>query len=109
MSTSHTHAVWLAGRPRYVITLFSVMRVLEVFSYSHTQLLHVHCRKEENVNARCRQKWFQRKNHYTRVNLLTELRCYPKYWTDYLRMDEPTYLELLSMVTPFVKKKKIPV
>ncbi|KAJ8888816.1 hypothetical protein PR048_008310 [Dryococelus australis] len=46
------------------------------------------------------KQWFQRKN-----NLLTELRCYPKDWTNYLRMDEPTYLELLSMVTPFVKKQ----
>ncbi|KAJ8876982.1 hypothetical protein PR048_021434 [Dryococelus australis] len=43
------------------------------------------------------KQWFQRKNRFTHVNLLTELRCYPKDWTKYLRMDEPTYLELLSM------------
>ncbi|KAJ8893277.1 hypothetical protein PR048_005868 [Dryococelus australis] len=52
------------------------------------------------------KQWFLRRNHYTHVNLLTELRCYPKDWTNYLRMDEPTYLELLCMVTPFAKNTR---
>ncbi|KAJ8874657.1 hypothetical protein PR048_025523 [Dryococelus australis] len=33
-----------------------------------------------------------------------ELWCYPGDWTNYLRMDEPTHLELLSSVTPVVTK-----
>jgi len=41
---------------------------------------------------------------YSHVNLINELRICPKDWQNYLRMDEDTYMKLLSLVTPFMKK-----
>ncbi|KAJ8963117.1 hypothetical protein NQ318_018582 [Aromia moschata] len=37
--------------------------------------------------------------------LKTELRLQPDDWRNYLRMDEETYIELLNLVTPFIKRK----
>lgn len=60
-------------------------------------------RKKKKRGLWCKQ-WLNR-NKYNDVNLLEELRLYPKDWKNYLRMDEPTYLELLSLVTPYITKK----
>jgi hypothetical protein len=35
-----------------------------------------------------------------------ELKCFPKGCSNYLRMDESTYLEVLSIVTPYIKKTR---
>jgi len=37
--------------------------------------------------------------------LLNELKVDPGDWHNYLRMDEQTYLELLSMVSPLIEKQ----
>ena len=42
---------------------------------------------------------------YSHINLLNELKIYPRDWHNYLRMNEETYLNLLSLVTPWIKKK----
>ena len=38
------------------------------------------------------------------VNLLKDLRFHPKDWHHFLRMNESTYLTLLSMVSPLIQK-----
>lgn len=50
------------------------------------------------------KEWLARKR-FNHVNLLSELRAYPKDWKNYLRMDEPTYLDLLNLVTPSISKQ----
>lgn len=65
------------------------------------------CLKKKNRKPRsvwCK-KWLLRRNKYSHVNLLNELKFAPKDWHNYLRMDEETYLNLLALVTPFIKKK----
>lgn len=42
---------------------------------------------------------------FSHVNLLAELKLEPGDWFNYLRMDEETYLELLTLVTPLIQKK----
>ncbi|KAJ8867585.1 hypothetical protein PR048_031387 [Dryococelus australis] len=54
--------------------------------------MHVHCRKEEDVNARHGQNNGSKERIV--IHTSTCLRSYPGYWTNYL------------MITPFVKKKK---
>jgi len=49
--------------------------------------------------------WLSKRVKYSHVNLLTELRICPKDWQNYLRMDEDTYVKLLTLVTPLIKKK----
>ncbi|VVC38853.1 Hypothetical protein CINCED_3A003670 [Cinara cedri] len=48
--------------------------------------------------------WLSKRAKYLHVNLLTELRICPKDWQNYLRIDEDTYLKLLALITPFIKK-----
>jgi hypothetical protein len=49
--------------------------------------------------------WLLKRDTYSHVNLLNELKFEPEDFKNYLRMDEKTYLELLSMVTPMIKKE----
>ncbi|KAM3966299.1 LOW QUALITY PROTEIN: uncharacterized protein ACR2FA_012601 [Aphomia sociella] len=51
------------------------------------------------------KKWLQKRRKYSHVNLLKELKFYPKSYRNYLRMDEKTYITLLSKVTPLIKKQ----
>jgi len=46
----------------------------------------------------------EKRNVYSHVNLLTELKVVPKDWHNYLRMSEETYLNLLSLVAPLIRK-----
>lgn len=51
------------------------------------------------------KEWLKKRKVYSHINLLQELHLAPKDWHNYLRMDEQTYLNLLSMVTPIIQKK----
>jgi hypothetical protein len=46
----------------------------------------------------------KRKTYY-HINLPSELKIYPHDWHNYIRMNEETYLILLSLVTPLIKKQ----
>jgi hypothetical protein len=49
--------------------------------------------------------WLMKRTTYSHINLLSELKIYPRDWHNYLRMNEETYLNLLSLVTPLIKKQ----
>jgi len=51
------------------------------------------------------KKCLSKRQHFSHVNLLKELRFHPKDWHNFLRMSESTYLTLLSMVSPLIQKK----
>jgi hypothetical protein len=51
------------------------------------------------------QKVVIKTKHFSHVNLLKELIFLPKDWHNFLRMNEFTYLTLLSMVSPLIQKK----
>lgn len=64
----------------------------------------------ENPKKKAKRKywsksWLQKRKTFSHVNLLKDLRFSPKDWHNYLRMDEDTYLKLLSLVAPFIQKK----
>lgn len=61
-------------------------------------------RLERNRSIWCKD-WLRKREQYSHINLLTELKFAPKDWHNYLRMDEESYLKLLSMVTPLIKKQ----
>jgi hypothetical protein len=42
---------------------------------------------------------------YSHISLLSELKIYDRDWHNYLRMNEETYLNLLSLITPSIKKQ----
>jgi len=66
-------------------------------------------KKETKPVKRERKKWCKdwllKRATYSHVNLLNELKFEPEDFKNYVRMDEKTYLELLSMVTPMIKKE----
>jgi hypothetical protein len=49
--------------------------------------------------------WLMKRKSYSNVILLSELKIYPRDWHNYLRMNEETYLNLLSLVTPLIQKQ----
>lgn len=62
-------------------------------------------RKKKTRKRFWTKKWLLERNQFSHVNLLNELRFHPEDWPNYLRMDEDTYLKLLSLVTPIIQKK----
>ena len=64
-------------------------------------------KKKSRANARryWTKQWLLDRNLFTHSNLLNELRAYPSDFHNYLRMDEETYLELLSLVTPLIERE----
>ncbi|CAH2009333.1 unnamed protein product [Acanthoscelides obtectus] len=51
------------------------------------------------------KEWLQRRNEFTHINLLNDLRHEPSDYNNFLRMNESVYNELLSLVSPLIKKK----
>jgi hypothetical protein len=51
------------------------------------------------------KKWLLKRQEFSHINLLKELRFHPKDWHHFLRMNESTYLTLLSLVSPLIQKK----
>lgn len=51
------------------------------------------------------KNWFQKRDDFSHINLLKELKFSPNDWNNYMRMNEKTYLELLSLVTPLIQKQ----
>ena len=49
--------------------------------------------------------WLLKRQTFSHVNLLHELRLEPDDWRNYLRMDGNTYLELSNLVTPLIEPK----
>ena len=61
--------------------------------------------KKKSIRSRWVKSWLQKRSNYSHINLMEELRLEPDDFRNYLRMDEDTYVELLSMVTPLIAKQ----
>jgi hypothetical protein len=63
------------------------------------QLSRVYYQKKKERKKRKRKLWTKQwleRNHFTHIDLLQELKCFSKDWSNYLRMDESTYLLRLT-------------
>jgi hypothetical protein len=63
------------------------------------------CKKKPRKKKRdvwCKH-WLIKRKTYSHINLLSELKIYPRDWHNYLRMNKETYLNLLSCATPLIK------
>lgn len=49
------------------------------------------------------KEWLLKREYFSHINLLEELKLEPDDWRNYLRMDEDTYLELLILITPLIQ------
>ena len=61
--------------------------------------------KQPRKRSKWCKSWLLKRGELSHGQLIQELRLEPRDYANYLRMDESTYLELLSMVTPFIKRK----
>lgn len=61
--------------------------------------------KKHKRKSRWVKPWLMKRGELSHINLLNELRMEPTDWQNYLRMDEATYLELLMLVSPLIKRK----
>ncbi|XP_050676762.1 uncharacterized protein LOC126973479 [Leptidea sinapis] len=64
-------------------------------------------KKNDTKNKRRKwcKHWLLKRKTCSHVNLINELKFEPEDFKNYLRMDEKTYLKLLEMVTPMIKKE----
>lgn len=60
-------------------------------------------KKIRKARSKWSKRWLLKREQLSHINLLEELRLEPDDWRNYLRMDEDTYLELLSLVSPLIK------
>lgn len=51
------------------------------------------------------KNWLLKQKCLSCINLVKELRVTPKDYQNYVRMNEETYLKLLSLVTPIIQKE----
>ncbi|XP_050310641.1 putative nuclease HARBI1 [Anthonomus grandis grandis] len=61
--------------------------------------------KKKTIRSKWVKSWLMKRSNYSHINLLEELRLSPDDFRNYLHMDEDTYVELLTMVTPLIKKQ----
>jgi len=61
--------------------------------------------KNKKKREKWAKDWLLKRKTYSHVNLLNELRFEPLDFKNYLRMDEDTYRNLLSMVVPLIQKQ----
>ena len=62
-------------------------------------------RKRKKKRSKWCKSWLQKRDKLSHNVLLEQLRSEPKNYLNYLRMDEPIFLELLSLVTPIIEKQ----
>ena len=49
------------------------------------------------------KEWMLRRNKFTHINFLDELRLEPSDFHNFLRMSESVYGELLSLISPMIR------
>lgn len=62
-------------------------------------------KKRRRPRRRWVKDWLLKRNQYSHISLLEELRFEPDDWRNYLRMDEDSYVILLNLVTPLIEKQ----
>ncbi|KAJ8969908.1 hypothetical protein NQ314_001525 [Rhamnusium bicolor] len=62
-------------------------------------------KKQRKKRSMWCKEWLRKREDSCHINLLNEVRFYPRDWHNYLRMNEETYLNLLLLVTPLIKRK----
>lgn len=67
-------------------------------------LVHKRHTRKKKRGVWCNE-WLMKEKKYSHINLLSELKIYPRDWHNYVRMNEETYLKLLSLVTPLIKRQ----
>ena len=65
------------------------------------QEIYTKCKKKQGVD----QEVVVKRQDFSHVNLLKELRFHLKDWHNFLRLNESTYLTLSSMGSSLIKKK----
>lgn len=62
-------------------------------------------KKPRKQRSKWSKDWYLKRKSLSHVNLMKELHFEPCDWSNYLRMTEDAYLELLQLVTPIIKKQ----
>ena len=83
-----------------------MLALRELLCYAAIALvLYKKYRRNARNSREWTKKWLLKRQDLSHVSLLKELRFHPKDWHNFLRMNESTYLTLLSMVSLLIQKK----
>lgn len=82
------------------------MNVEEMFVIATAVVLAVESmEKKKRKRRKWVKSWLSKRDTYSHVNLINELKLEPDDYRNYLRMDENTYLELLHLITPQIERQ----
>lgn len=62
-------------------------------------------KKKRKQRGMWSKDWLLKRDMLSHINLLEEIRAFPEDFHNFMRMDEETYLHLLSLVTPLISKQ----
>ncbi len=68
-------------------------------------LVRERSRKKRKSKRKWSRDWLMKKQVFSHITLLDTLRDEPNDWRNYLRMGEDTYMELLNLVSPLIRKQ----
>ena len=70
--------------------------------------LAVCLKKKEKKKRRWMKEWLKKRNEHTHENLLKDLRLSePSDFQNFLRLDAPSFDDLLKMITTGIEKRKL--
>lgn len=81
--------------------------LLWYFTIKSLVQLHQLTKEKKGNRRKWSRKWLLKRNQYSHINLLKELRVESidnNDWRNYLRMDATAYNRLLELVTPYIRK-----
>jgi len=61
--------------------------------------------RKKSKRTKWTKGWLLKRENFSHVNLLKELKFEKNDWFNYLRMDENCYLKLLQHITPLIKRQ----
>lgn len=101
-STRHRHI-------RIFCSVLCEIAMEEVLLWSIFAMCIVKKKRLEHLRSTRRSKWSRKwllkRQHFSHIKLLRELRDERNDWRNYLRMDIDTYTYLLELVTPHINKE----
>lgn len=81
----------------------NVMNIEEMCLIATAVVLAVEEKKKKRKRRIWVKSWLSKRDIYSHVNLINELKLQPDDYRNYLRMDENTYVELLPLVAPLIE------
>ena len=77
----------------------------EVVNAIGLAVVAMHKKKNKKKRSKGSRRRLMKRERFSDISLLKELKSEPQDWCHYIMMDELTYLEMLHMITPAIQRQ----